>query len=114
MTRTERQRLVRIRRKALGLCHWGEHPADPGRQSCERCRVKYGKRKAPAEMSHPPRHLEPRGLPTTPRDCLRCDRRFDSWGAANRLCPACRHAIDQQETGANLRRVPYIFREVRG
>lgn len=29
---------------------------------------------------------------TKPRQCLRCDRRFDSEGAHNRLCQDCRSA----------------------
>jgi hypothetical protein len=36
------------------------------------------------------------GLPEEkpkPRTCLRCDRTFASWGAANRLCAKCQEAI---------------------
>jgi hypothetical protein len=32
----------------------------------------------------------PTPRPHVPRHCLKCDRRFLSWGAANRLCPTCR------------------------
>ena len=31
---------------------------------------------------------------TTSRPCLRCDRRFPSAGAHNRLCDRCRYAIE--------------------
>jgi hypothetical protein len=28
-----------------------------------------------------------------PRTCLRCDRTFASWGAANRLCAKCQESL---------------------
>jgi hypothetical protein len=31
--------------------------------------------------------------PTTPRNCLRCKKTFDSEGPHNRLCGSCRNAI---------------------
>ena len=37
------------------------------------------------------------------RECLRCERAFESWGAGNRLCPKCREknlgVIDPTKSG---------------
>jgi hypothetical protein len=36
--------------------------------------------------------------PTTRRDCLRCERAFDSEGAHHRMCTDCRAFLDHTPT----------------
>ena len=43
------------------------------------------------ELQHAPRGNRRKGsVPTTTRNCLRCDEPFESEGAGNRMCDYCR------------------------
>lgn len=112
MTRSERQQRYRAERRALGECSYGRHPATPGMASCAACRARYG-RGAQAKTEARERNTYERKVPAqqmTRRECLRCDRAFDSWGKANRLCPACRHP--QHDPGPGARPLPEHMHEI--
>ena len=64
---------------AKGLSAWWAHQTRTA-QAAARFRERF---KCPA--SSPP--------DTTPRNCLRCQKTFDSEGPHNRLCNSCRTAI---------------------
>jgi hypothetical protein len=64
---------------AKGLSAWWAHQTRTA-QAAARFRERF---KCPA--SSPP--------DTTPRNCLRCQKQFDSEGPHNRLCNPCKNAI---------------------
>jgi hypothetical protein len=111
MSHAARQHALRDARIAQGLCGYGNHPADPGMRSCAACRAKRQSAKGTGTQQGARR---PARTPvvTKPRNCLRCERTFDSWGAANALCSRCRVAA--VDSGPESRRLPRLFKEVIG
>jgi hypothetical protein len=104
----------KAQRKALGECSYGRHPTTPGYASCVACRARYG-RGAKTKRKARARDTYERKVPTsqrTRRECLRCDRTFDSWGKGNRLCPACGHNRQKVDLGPGARPLPDFMHEI--
>jgi hypothetical protein len=89
-------------RQALScrLCQQPRRPHVPEDGLCGGCR--HDLRCGPRRQASPQRPLEaeappPRRRPTTPRACLRCDRRFGSEGPHHRICERCRHGLQSRD-----------------
>ena len=62
----------------------------------DKTRMKYNKDKIYKSMTSDRKstHEEARKKNWKVRTCLRCDRKFDSYGIQNRICPACKKRED--------------------
>lgn len=47
------------------------------------------------EVDHLRRYLKMQPLQSMTRQCLKCNRKFDSEGAHNRMCPVCSKSADK-------------------
>jgi predicted amidophosphoribosyltransferase len=62
-------------------------------------------------MDHTP---APRVSSAGPTTCLRCDRAFQSWDRRqNRLCPRCKHELDQEPSPEPSHDLPTPIRRSR-